>query len=161
MWVRPSAIMAVSADNYMSCGDFDKMHWTGMDDKRAFRMLSVAGSGVLGASRLTLSAMPAYLAGRVLVPVTRQPVEGTNEETMEQFATHHPTGSFIGGQTLVLAAIAANLVSTVHLCRSPNSIPLTGKGQPNLISRHLFDNGWEPSSNLSLGSMQVETWRRP
>jgi dihydrofolate reductase len=161
MWVRPSAIMAVSADNFMSCGDFDKMHWTGLDDKRAFRLLSVSGSGVLGASRLTLAAMPPKLPGRVLVPVTRQPVPGTDEETMEQFAARNPTGSFIGGQTLVLAALRSNLISAVHLCRSAHCIPANGIGQANKVSGYLIGNGWTQTSAISFLSTLVETWRRP
>lgn len=145
-------IMAASSDGFVAKGPVDDMSWLGPHDKMAFRLLSVAGSGVCGASALTLDQMPAHLPGRQLVRITR------SNFCLATFAQQYgPDCALIGGQTLALAALRDSLVKVVHLCRSDRVL---GGGQEDHITSGLKCNGsWYLDTEMRIGDTVVETWR--
>ena len=148
-------VMGVSADGFVSKGPKDKMEWLGLNDKKAFQLLTVAGSGVCGGSARTLNLMPMHLKGRQLVRITR-----TNF-CLEAFAQRYgPDCTLLGGQTLAIAAFEKDLISAVHLCRSDRECK---KGQEDLITLGLQWNEWPKKffldAEMRLGDTNVETWR--
>lgn len=145
-------VMGVSSDGYVSLGPGDRMEWLKGDDKLAFRLLTVAGSGVCGASARTLDLMPAHLEGRRLVRITR------SNFCLEAFVQRHgPDCTLLGGQTLALYALEQNLVRSVHVCRS-RSVQL-GSGQRDELSSVLASS-WYKDASFEVGSVDVETWRQ-
>lgn len=143
-------IMAVSNDGFVAKGPTDDMTWLGPHDKTAFRLLTVAGSGVCGVSAKTRALMPLYLCGRLLVQIER---EGF---TLSDFDHQYREDcSLIGGQTLAIEAITAGLVDTIHLCRSDRKLR---QGQKDLITPGINES-YLLKSEMRIGDTVVETWR--
>jgi dihydrofolate reductase len=93
-------IMAVSADGYVSRKGDDAMKWTGRDDKTAFKLMTSAGDGVLGAGTTTFRAMPPTLPGRRLVQITRHANSSCSDPsrmTLGTFYARHRPGRREGG----------------------------------------------------------------
>lgn len=153
-------LMAVSADGYVCTGPRDDMRWTGSADKRLFREQTMGC--VVGVGSTTAALMPP-LPGRTLVRITRE-AEGQlpivydgASMALGAFARACPDAWLIGGQTVLLAAIEADLVGCVVLSHVRAE---TGGGWKDLVTPRLHALGWRgrlfPQDELSL-----VTWNRP
>jgi dihydrofolate reductase len=151
---RVRAIMAVSADGYVCRGPDDDMRWTGPEDKSLFR--SVTDGSHIGAGTTTWRAMRGLkLPNRTLVRITRWP-DGELEETLGDFARNHPNGWLIGGQTMLLAAIRADLVERVLLSHVRAEL---GGGEADRVSSLCAWLDWSPIVSPRPG-LQIVAWRR-
>lgn len=147
-------VMAISGHGYTSLKEDDRMTWTGADDKAAFRLLTMTGSRVCGVSEKTGRLMPKHLENRRLVRLSSK---GT---TLYQFWRDNPGATLLGGQTIALEAIGADMLDEVHLCRVETG-QLPGAGaQKELIRRNLRVYNWDLTATTRVGSVTVEHWLR-
>lgn len=165
------AILAVSADGYMSrCRD-DTMDWLGPTDKAVFRILTSVGGRLL-ASRNTLSLMPAHLQGRTLTALSsRGYVSGESWGHLIDAEFVYPTAWLIGGPNLVLHALKENLLFEVHLCRSdrladpvhslgPIKDPVTPWLEASTeINRRPYDMPWHVTLETRVNDVVVQCWK--
>lgn len=153
--------MAVSADGFIAKGATDDMKWLGPHDKTAFKLLTLAGNGACGVSEKSARLMPPYLEGRTIHKISREQLP------LEFFAKRYgPDCSLLGGQTLALAALRQELVTSVHICRSYRmAFPSKMTKRPDdaiedYITQGLICNGsWHLVTEVRVGDTIVETWR--
>lgn len=181
-------VMASSLDGIVSLGPNDDMFWTGESDKKAFRLLTSVG-GVLGAGRRTFENLPA-LRGRtvrclshrrckmVSSPWAVKPWEVDGDAafdasysahetlTLREFAQQFPQGWLVGGQTVALEALKADLVNEVFMCRAPIDFRkdllsvMTTTFQRDYITPQLRSNyQWSRSDEFNVGDTRIEVWR--
>lgn len=176
-------ILASSADGVLAMGRDDPMHWTGKDDKTAFRLLTQVG-GVCAAGRTTWKQLP-KLKGRRVMCLSRTPgyamssrplltkyeaipIDATcaleHTVTLGGFAHAHPGGWLLGGPTVAQEALDAHLVDQVFMCRAPAQLrggPFDGDFIPDRITPQLRDGPqWHLSQRIRLGETDVECWSR-
>lgn len=154
------AVMAVSVDDFIARGVQDDMSWTGKDDKTAFKLLTCVG-GIMAAGSTTYDQMPVGLPGRSLTRISR---EGPGI-TLGRLFANYPGAWLIGGQTVLLEALEADMVDEVHLCRSPVALGsgIVDRVTPFLASRgerHNLGVPWRKATMTRLGEVKVECWRR-
>lgn len=153
------AIMAVSADGYVSRGPDDDMSWTGPEDKRLFR--TATEGCAIGAGTTTWRLMKDLeLPGRKLVRISRAPLRKLENEsirTLGGFAETYPDGWLIGGQTVLLAGIDEGLVDRVLL--SIVSAELKS-GEPDRVSEKLQALGGEFKYFPVNRRHSIMTWRK-
>lgn len=143
-------IMAASTDGFVAKGPNDDMTWLGPHDKMAFKLLSVAGSGICGVSGKTMDLMPSHLPGRELVRITR------SNFCLAAFDQKYGADCcLIGGQTLAISALVDGYVDVIHLCRSDRKLR---QGQEDLITKGINES-FHLASEMRIGDTVVETWR--
>ncbi len=173
-------VMAVSKDHFVARGPDDDMGWTGEQDKKAFRLLTMVG-GVMGAGRRTFDLLSrTVLQGRKLVCISREgegyaykPVEGWGgyEETLAQcprmslghFACNYPGAWLIGGPTVAYEAVSACLIDEIHLCKVDEYIGAK-RGDTPIPLWHALGQDWGKrfvrAASTKLDGVEVTCYRR-
>lgn len=105
--------MAVSKDGFLAAGPDDAMRWTGITDKAIFRLLTLTSDQPILVGRRTAGMLP-RLHGRSIQMISRHNGRGLS---LVDAAAKYPGAWLIGGPTVALEALKANLVTQVVLCR--------------------------------------------
>lgn len=151
-------VMAVTDSGYVTLEKNDRMTWTGPDDKAAFRLLTMTGSRVMGASVQTRNLMPTMLDGRKIVALSTDLSKG---QSLHDFARRFPGASLIGGQTIALEAIATGVLGEVHLCVVPTDDDVDDGAVREILRRNLRVWDWDIVAKTKVGKVTVEHWLRP
>lgn len=136
-------LLAVSADGYVARGPDDDMRWTGVLDKRIFRLLTLS-SPILLAGAATAKLLPP-LPDRTVMPLSRGGIH------LGMAAVDYPDAWLIGGPTVALAALKQRLVGVAVICRTE---AVLGGGIPFAPIRWWL-GGPRQSVPFELGSSQV------
>lgn len=164
-------IMAVSKDGYVARKHDDDMSWTGPFDKAVFRLLTCVGGEIACGSR-TAALMPRTLDGRSIHVLSRQPVKpydpnGPVFKDLKWFQHHHPHGWLVGGQTIAMQALRADLVDEAFLCMSDRRcFPQASEHAERVILGDIIklstshNVGWSLPVELKVGDCTVQVWRR-
>lgn len=174
-------ILAVSADGHLARGPEDDMSWTGLTDKRLFRLLTLVGSVCVAGSRTWLQ-MP-KLGGRLVLPLSREHgrvldhPDGRQEAAMSLGKAFYrfPDAWLLGGPTVAMEALEANLVDQVYLCRAENAVLHEAQAafQPDpayrdVVSPWLMSRGeagnagtpWARRQRIQFDGTTVDVWSR-
>lgn len=102
-------LMAVSSDGFLARGPDDDMRWTGHSDKKLFRLLTeTSPDSIVLAGRKTAELLPVLPRRRVKV-ISRDHTKGI---TLQEASWAHGNSWLIGGPSVALEAVQANLVDT-------------------------------------------------
>lgn len=154
-------VMAVTDTGHVTLEKNDRMTWTGPDDKAAFRLLTMTGSRVMGASAQTRNLMPTILDGRKIVSLSTDKRRG---QTLYEFSKRFPGAALIGGQTIALEAIANGLLTEVHLCVVPTPLHtdvVQDGAIKEILRRNLRVWNWDIVAKTKVGRVTVEHWLLP
>lgn len=147
-------LLAVSADGFLARGPDDDMKWTTHTDKAVFRLLTLTADWPLLVSRKTAALMPTLPRRRIQL-LSTQPQQGA---TLVEMSWAFRDAWLIGGPTVALEAVRANLVSQAVICHSPVNL---GEGIPfKPLEDALLLAGGTDASTFALGDITLSIYHR-